>query len=255
MEQLRQVKIADYQKYDCGSIHSANLTTHGGGITPINGKIKWHLDESIISGDLEKYKIIAAIQKAFNYWQPHFNPLFEATGNLDQAAIVFRFRLNGDKDLPIPFTENTLAYAYYPSKESLGIHSDVYINDLFDWGEAHSDIKHNLIKVLVHELGHSFGFGHSENPTDILFNTYSPNDEVVLTTDTLEAVELLYGKKEKPEEENKYKLALMQLSLEDILKIRETKIVSMTRILGGEADAAFLKEQNAIRFISQIMKK
>lgn len=164
-------------------------------IIPKNGVIYWHIDEKYITSDLEKYKVIIAFQKAFAEWQPYFHPVrFEATPNIKEAPIVIRFMKNGNKKLPSPFSGNTLAYAYFPNKRSLGIHSDMYFNDKYKWAEAHSRGDINLFKVVVHELGHAFGIDHNNIKKDIMFPTYQPNNEVNITKDTQDAIDYLYGK-------------------------------------------------------------
>lgn len=159
-----------------------------------DNKILWHIDEKYVTNDLEKFKIIAQFQKAFNAWQEYFNPIkFESTSNIAEAPIVLRFMSDGDPSLPSPFGESTLAYAYFPNKESLGIHSDIYFNDKYKWAELHSDDGINLWKVLVHELGHSTGIDHNNIPHDIMYPTYQPNDDVNITEDTQNAIRYLYG--------------------------------------------------------------
>ena len=43
--------------YQCRQINSI-VTSPQRGITPIDGKITWHLDESIMSGDMDKFAFI-----------------------------------------------------------------------------------------------------------------------------------------------------------------------------------------------------
>lgn len=165
-------------------------------ITPTaDGRILWHIDEDHLTADLDKYKIILAFEKAFQVWQPLFGPIkLESTGNKADAAIVLRFMSNGNPELPEKFSEETLAYAYYPDKKSLGVEADVYFNDAYAWAEMHGVNYINLFKVAVHEIGHALGLDHSKNVKDIMYPQYQPNDSVVITPDTKAGISSLYQK-------------------------------------------------------------
>lgn len=164
-------------------------------ITPTrDGKILWHIDENYITNDLEKYKVILAFEKTFKRWQEYFSPIqLESTGDRSKAAIAIHFMENGNPALPSPFNGSTLAYAYLSDGPSLGLASDMYFNDAYQWSEMHRANQINLFKVAVHEVGHAFGLEHSTDRKDIMYPTYQPNDNVVITRDTAEAVEFLYG--------------------------------------------------------------
>lgn len=156
------------------------------------GEIRWHLVEPL-TRDQDKHKTIAAFEKAFSVWQKHFTPIkFVPTANAHEAPIKIHFMQNGDPHLPARFDSGVLAYAYFPQRESLGIHSDMYFNDAYAWAEMHSRNHINLFKVAVHELGHAFGLDHSRIQTDIMYPTYQPNDNVVITDDTTAGIEKLY---------------------------------------------------------------
>lgn len=184
---------------------AADIRTVGkhNAIVPNNGVIYWHIDEDYITNDFDKLKVILQFERAFGEWQPYFLPVkFQATSDRKKAAIVVHFMNPDDKALPEPFGDSTLAYAFFPQRESLGIHADMYFNDKYQWAEKHSSGEINLFKVIVHELGHAFGLHHSTDITDILYPTYQPNDSVVITRDTLEGIHELYGTG-LPEEEPK----------------------------------------------------
>lgn len=183
---------------ECTHYHSRpeDIRTVGraNALVPIDGAIYWHLDERYITTDLNKLKLVVQFDKAFAEWQPYFLPVkFKSTTDKSKAAIVIHFMQPDDPALPAPFDNNTLAYAYFPQRESLGIHADMYFNDKYQWAEKHSVSDTNLFKVIVHELGHSFGLHHSTDIRDIMYPTYQPNDEVIITADTLDGINELYG--------------------------------------------------------------
>lgn len=169
------------------------ILTASSGIAPIEGVIYWHVAN--FTEDMDKFKILFAFERAFSKWQTHFSPIrFESTDDRSKAAIVMHFKQNGDRDLPESFAQNVLAYAFFPQGESLGVHSDMYLNDALNWSEFHAVGAYNLWKVVVHELGHSFGLEHSTDIRDIMYPSYQPNDEVNITQDTIDGITKLYGK-------------------------------------------------------------
>lgn len=168
----------------------------GESLTPINGKIFWHIDESTITADMEKYKVIYAFEQAFKAWQPYLGSIiFEATGVKDSAQIVISFKTNGQPGLPEAFGPNVLAYAYAPSGTSLGLYADLYVNDAYRWDEIHKPGGFFLFKVVVHEIGHALNLGHQTNDfVDIMYPVYQPNGNVVINKDNQKGLYDLYSK-------------------------------------------------------------
>lgn len=156
-------------------------------INVVNGEIKWHIDD--FTPDMDKYKVILAFEKAFQIWQLHFNPIvFKSTATASEAQIILHFANNGDSDLPISFDTGVLAYAFAPVDGT----SDIWFNDVYKWAEMHSQGYINLQKVTVHELGHSFNLDHSSDNRDIMFPSYSPNDTINITQDTIDGIKDIY---------------------------------------------------------------
>lgn len=191
-------KVFNYPQCVYGTRPALGTVAKNRALSVKDGKILWHVDEKFLTSDLEKYKIILAFEKTFQTWQTHFAPIkLESTANIKEAPIVIRFMKNGNPDLPARFEEGTLAYCYFPNRDSLGIESDMYFNDAYQWAEMHKSKHINLFKVAVHEVGHAFGFDHSTDIKDIMYPTYQPNDDVLVTKDTDLAVDFLYGEIKK----------------------------------------------------------
>lgn len=182
-------------EYGCGYLNFMELETINANriIVPKNGKITWHLREDRMTSDMQKLKVIVAFEKAFKHWEKVFHPIqFEPVSKKKNAQIIIGFYRNGDKELPVPFEKQVLAYAFAP-----GFHahaSDMFFDDRWDWSEMHKPGKINLFKVAVHEMGHTFNLGHSKDIRDIMYPTYQPNDSVIITNDTIKTIMELYGK-------------------------------------------------------------
>lgn len=56
---------------------------------------------------------------------------------------------------------------------------------------------YNLFIVLAHELGHSLGLSHSNDPGALMYPTYSYTDpnEFLLPQDDIDGIQAIYGKK------------------------------------------------------------
>lgn len=175
---------------------SSFRTTHKSNaiIPDAHGNILWHIVEDTLTSDMEKYQIVAAFQKAMDAWNRYLAPIqLVSSGNARRSPIRIFFAKNGDRILPAKFEPGVLAYAYFPRRHSLGIHSDMYFNDSQQWSELHKPGHINLFKVAVHELGHALGIHHNNIIEDIMYPTYQPNDEVNITEDTQNAIDHLYG--------------------------------------------------------------
>jgi hypothetical protein len=171
-----------------------SLITPGEHLKPVSGKIYWHVDESSLTSDMDKYKVLFAFSKAFKVWEEVLSPIvFESTGDINQGQIVLKFKKNGDIGLPYQFEPETLAYAFAPQGTSLGIHSDIYFNDAYKWDEIHKPDSIELFKVVVHELGHTLNLGHqTKDITDIMYPIYQSTGPVVLNDDTRKGIYDLY---------------------------------------------------------------
>lgn len=243
-------------KYFREGDHGLEIKTAGSGITPKNGKILWHLQEQGLSKDMDKYKIIFAISEGFRRWQQHFPQQLEATGDINEAAIIIKFRTNENRDLPIKFKPGVLAYAFFPSGESKGLPSDVFLNDGYNWGEMHKAGQIFLLKVFIHELGHSFGLHHSDIKEDILYWQYQPNNEINITDDTILGIQKLYGEVKTAEPEPKTNTLLEQVYavrgqkfLEDLI---EDELIIIASSLGIDAHKEDLKADTVQKIVSRL---
>lgn len=240
--------------HDCYKCNKPSaIATSERGISPIDGKIYWHLDENNLSPDLNKFQIIFGIENAFKDWQEFVNPKFQPTNDIEKAAIVFRFMSNGNEELPFPFEPSTLAYAFFPEEESLGIHSDIYMNDFFNWKIMHTESGYNMYKVIVHEIGHALGLDHSEDESDIMFPSYQPNDNVNITQDTIEGISLLYGDVEGDGDNSVLEFLRTVFNNEkELSKLYERDLVQIANYIGIESKEADRKSDTVNLILQKI---
>ena len=246
-------------KYGCLPTPNYIGTNPRGGIEPINGKIYWHVDESSLTQDMEKYKIIFAIEQSFKKWQQYFHNIeFVPSNNPSESAIVIKFKRNGDQGLPTPFGGGVLAYAFYPFGKSLGIHADIFLNDEYEWAEMHKPGHISLQKVFIHEVGHSLGLAHSTDIENIMYPQYQPNNDIVITQDTIEGIHKLYGKPPKEEDDeaglvNKFIRKLVGFRGEKFLQdINEPEVVFIAHVLGIDATEENLKQETITKILEKI---
>jgi len=150
----------------------------------VDGKIKWHIVN--FTPDMEKYKVILAFEQAFKIWQKVFYPIeFEPTSNKAEAQVILQFDDGAGR-----FEPNVLAYAFAPANGR----SNVWFNDKYNWGDMHDATHISLLKVAVHELGHSANLHHHNIKEGILFPMYQPNNDIIIVQDSINGIRHIYGK-------------------------------------------------------------
>ena len=234
--------------------HRENIEVAQSGIVPKDGKIYWHVDESNLTSDIDKFKVIFRLQLAFAEWQSYIAAKLVPTNDISEAAIVIRFMTEGSANLPEPFGEGTLAYAYFPSGTSNGIFSDIYFNDGVNWQESHSSNGVNLGKVATHEIGHALGVGHSDERDDIMFFAYQPNDEIVFFPETVGAVRGLYNTADvgAPAQVPCVDLSKIFLKELDLGRLLERQIVALANEIGLNASVADKKSDTVKKVYREI---
>ena len=153
----------------------------------------------------KKNKNRIGMNYALTQWDIEIAPNLKYVSIKESSDISIEFKDANDDEL---FSEepNVLAYAYFPNAgESLrGI---VRVNDDYEWslngkgkwitneGGQRVKIKTwDLILVLRHELGHTFGLPHTANP----HNTMSSSYEIMSrhnTTEDIARIRAKYGKR------------------------------------------------------------
>jgi len=153
----------------------------------------------------KKNKNRIGMNYALTQWDIEIAPNLKYVSIKESSDISIEFKDANDDEL-FADEPNVLAYAYFPNAgESLrGI---VRVNDDYEWslngkgkwitneGGQRVKIKTwDLILVLRHELGHTFGLPHTANP----HNTMSPSYEIMSrhnTTEDIARIRAKYGKR------------------------------------------------------------
>jgi hypothetical protein len=211
-----------------------NLKTIRGArtIPVIDGKIKWHLDETILPDEMDKYKIILSFQKVFQIIQSQFGEIiFESTGEIKEAPIIIKFASNELNNMPNKFEEGVLAYAY-GNFDNFEYASDLFINMAYNWSEMHKPDAINLVKVAVHEILHALGFDHSDIKSDILFWQYQENDEINFSEDTKAKIREFYKLKQPISKDLKTALKNWVNDSIGYTQINERSLISLAKEIG-----------------------
>ncbi|XP_004626287.1 stromelysin-2 [Octodon degus] len=160
------------------------------------GTPKWrknHLTYRIVNytQDLPREAVDSAIEKALRVWEEvstlTFSRMHEGEADI---MISFAVREHGDF-YPFDGPGKSLAHAYPPGP---GFYGDVHFDDDEKWTEDTSGT--NLFLVAAHELGHSLGLFHSDDPEALMYPLYSSFRDLTqfrLSQDDVDGIQSLYG--------------------------------------------------------------
>uniref|UniRef100_A0A8D2BY11 Matrix metallopeptidase 12 n=1 Tax=Sus scrofa TaxID=9823 RepID=A0A8D2BY11_PIG len=142
--------------------------------------------------DMRPKDVDYAIQKAFQAWS-NVTPLKFRKIDAGEADIMIKFALgeeHGDFN-SFDGQGGVLAHAFAPGP---GIGGDAHFDEAEIWTKNNKGT--NLFLVALHELGHSLGLGHSNDPTAIMF-PYINYNSFHLSADDIRGIQSLYGPPEK----------------------------------------------------------
>ncbi|MBL8061371.1 MAG: matrixin family metalloprotease [Anaerolineales bacterium] len=140
-----------------------------------------------ISGDEER----ELVRQAFALWAAQTSLTFTEVSSANEADIVIGWAQeeHGDGD-PFDGPGDVLAHASYPNPyedRQVFLHFD----DAERW--VNSDSQNvDLLTVAAHEIGHTLGLGHSNDPRALMYPSYSEPHRF-LGTDDIAGVQSLYG--------------------------------------------------------------
>jgi predicted Zn-dependent protease len=148
-----------------------------------------------IAGDHERDLVSAA----FALWAAKTPLTFREVDNANDADIVILWASgeHGDGD-PFDGPGNVLAHASYPNpytERKVFLHFD----DDEHWVDSDSN-NVDLETVAAHEIGHTLGFDHSDDPNALMYPSYS-GPHRFLGTDDVAGAQSVYGARAKAPDE------------------------------------------------------
>jgi hypothetical protein len=169
-----------------------NIPTYGNGWDgPGQGAATVHYVFSQITGQLAATQTEAAIQDAMSDWAQVVQVTWVQGANPTAAQtvnILFASYTHGD-GYPFDGPGGVLAHTFYPAPPNPEpIAGDMHFDDSESW-RIGTDT--DVFSVALHELGHSLGLGHSDDPSDVMYPYYKRVS--TLNSGDVAAVQTLYA--------------------------------------------------------------
>lgn len=116
------------------------------------------------------------VRRAMDEWARVVAVSFAETGARTAARNLDIQFATGDHGDPYPFTSGTtvLAHSFYPAPPNPEPQAgDIHINDAWSWSIGG---QWDLFSVVLHELGHSLGIGHTDDARSVMYPYYQKAD-------------------------------------------------------------------------------
>jgi hypothetical protein len=112
------------------------------------------------------------VQRAMAEWSKAVKITWQSGANATGTRTVNILWASGDHGDGFPFDGpgNILAHTFYPAPPNPEpIAGDMHFDDAESW---HIGANIDLFSVALHELGHTLGLGHSDDPNDVMYPYY-----------------------------------------------------------------------------------
>ena len=139
-------------------------------------------------------EILQLLRNAFSQWAAAANLQFAESDDPDTADIIVRFSIREHGDgVPFDGPGGTLAHAFFPPPNGGALAGDAHFDDEETWSTATPAPagQTDLATVILHEIGHSLGLGHSSVQEAVMFPFYA-GQRRQLHPDDIQGVQALY---------------------------------------------------------------
>ncbi|HTM47439.1 MAG TPA: matrixin family metalloprotease [Bryobacteraceae bacterium] len=140
---------------------------------------------------LPEASVKSEIIRAFDEWARNGNIRFSAASGPTAARTVNVFFASREHGDPYSFDGpgGVLAHTFYPAPPNPEpLAGDMHLDAEEAWRIGASI---DVYSVVLHELGHSLGLGHSDLPSAVMYPFYKQSS--ALTADDIEGLQALYG--------------------------------------------------------------
>ncbi len=124
------------------------------------------------SSDLEPAAQVRELTRAMAEWSRYVAITWQPGTRASEGLSVHLLWGALDHGDEFPFTADVLAHAFYPSPPvPEPIAGDVHFNDTLLWGVG-DPRRWDVFSVALHELGHSLGLMHADDPQSVMYPMY-----------------------------------------------------------------------------------
>jgi hypothetical protein len=144
---------------------------------------------------LPESDVRAALQAVLAEWGTYAAIIFTPTTRVEASASIDISFPSGDHGDGFPFTPYgvVLAHTFYPPPNPEPIAGDMHVNYDQEWSVNGSL---QLYAVMLHEMGHALGLGHSDTPGDVMYPYYQATGH--LASGDIQALRTLYAAPTQP---------------------------------------------------------
>jgi hypothetical protein len=158
-----------------------------------------HLTYSIgaVSQKLGRERMLETIQRALSEWSKYVQVDFAFTDQTDVRRNLNFLFATGPHGDPFPFDGpgRTLAHTFYPADVNPEpIAGDLHFDNAENW---QTGVNPDFYSVVLHELGHALGLGHTNKPSAVMYPYYRKFSG--LQQLDIEAIRLLYAARTESE--------------------------------------------------------